>query len=126
MVLKCFHHQKILPDNYFDLIISNNAPEHCDNPLLELKELHRSLKKGSKICIAVPCDNIKNKYLKEDPHKHLYSWSPSNLEISYLLLASKLLRVDLFCINGFRTDIFKKFMSWNLFHFLCKIWSRIG
>ena len=38
------------------------ALEHCDNPFLELKELYRSLKANGKICIVVPCDNIKYKY----------------------------------------------------------------
>ena len=41
--------------------------EHCDNPYLELKELYRSMKKGSKICIAVPCDNIKTNFQKMIP-----------------------------------------------------------
>ena len=38
------------------------ALEHCDNPFMELKELYRSLKKNGKICIVVPCDNIKYKF----------------------------------------------------------------
>ena len=124
--LKMFSSSKDLPDNYFDLIISNNALEHCDNPLLELKELHRSLKKGSKICIAVPCDNIKNKYLKEDPHKHLYSWSPSNLGNILSVTGFEVIESRPFLYKWFPHRYFlKKFMSWNLFHFLCKIWSRI-
>ena len=76
---KIFKSSKDLPDNFFDTIISNHALEHCDNPFIELKELYRSLKKNGKICIVVPCDNIKYKYNEKDPHKHLYSWSPSNL-----------------------------------------------
>ena len=39
--IEIFKSSKDLPDNYFDLIISNNALEHCDNPYLELKELYR-------------------------------------------------------------------------------------
>ena len=58
---KVFKSSKDLPDNFFDTIISNMALEHCDNPFLELKELYRSLKVNGKICIVVPCDNIKYK-----------------------------------------------------------------
>lgn len=43
--LKIFSKSKQLPSNFFDLVISNNALEHTDNPLFELKELNRSLKK---------------------------------------------------------------------------------
>ena len=43
--LKCYKLSNELPSDYFDLIISNNALEHCDNPFLELKELYRALKK---------------------------------------------------------------------------------
>ena len=31
--LKVFKSSKDLSDNFFDLIISNNALEHCDNPI---------------------------------------------------------------------------------------------
>ena len=69
---------KELPSDYFDLIISNNALEHCENPFLELKELHRSLKKNGKICIVVPLDSLNYKYVSNDIDFHLYSWSPIN------------------------------------------------
>lgn len=44
--LKCYKSSNELPSDYFDLIISNNALEHCENPYLELKELYRALKKN--------------------------------------------------------------------------------
>ena len=62
--MKVYKRSSELPDNFFDLIISNHALEHCDNPLLELKELYRSLKKGGLICIVVPIDNKKIIMLK--------------------------------------------------------------
>ena len=42
--LVVYKSSKDIPTNYFDTIISNNALEHTDNPLIELKELYRSLK----------------------------------------------------------------------------------
>ncbi len=124
--IEIFKSSKDLPDNYFDLIISNNALEHCDNPFLELRELYRSLKKGSKICIAVPCDNIKNKFSSDDPHQHLYSWSPSNLGNILSVIGFKFLESKPFLYKWFPHRYFlKKFMTWGMFHFFCKIWSRI-
>jgi len=124
--LKIFKNSRDLPDNHFDLIISNNALEHCDNPFLELKELYRALKPGSKICIAVPCDNIKNKYNVNDPHQHLYSWSPSNLGNILSTAGFNVLESKPFLYKWFpHRYMLKKYMSWNIFHLLCKIYSRI-
>ena len=124
--LKVFKSTKDLPSNFFDLIISNSALEHCDNPYLELTELYRALKKNSKICITVPCDNKKNKFLKNDPHMHLYSWSPSNLGNILVACGFNVIESKPFLYKWFpRRYFLKKFMSWSMFHFLCKIWARI-
>lgn len=124
--LKVFKFSKDLPSNFFDLIISNNALEHCDNPFLELKELYRALKPGSKICIAVPCDNIKNKFKETDIHKHLYSWSPNNLGNILDLAGFEVLESKPFLYKWFpHRYALKKYMSWGIFHLLCKFWSRI-
>ena len=124
--LKIFNSSKDLPDNFFDLIISNHALEHCDNPYLELKELYRSMKKGSKICITVPCDNKKNKFSKNDPHKHLYSWSPNNLGNILSACSFKVIESKPFLYKWFPHRYYlKKFMTWQMFHFFCKIWSYI-
>jgi SAM-dependent methyltransferase len=124
--LKVFKFSKDLPSNFFDLIISNNALEHCDNPFLELKELYRALKPGSKICIAVPCDNIKNKFKETDVHKHLYSWSPNNLGNILDLAGFEVLESKPFLYKWFpHRYALKKYMSWGIFHLLCKFWSRI-
>ena len=37
--IEIFKSSKDLPDNYFDLIISNNALEHCDNPFFRTKRI---------------------------------------------------------------------------------------
>ena len=48
MEIKFIHHLKICQIIFFDTIISNHALEHCDNPFIELKELHRALRKMEK------------------------------------------------------------------------------
>ena len=125
--IKIYNSSNDLPDDFFDLIISNHALEHCDNPYLELKELYRSMKKGSKICIAVPCDNIKKKFTESDPHKHLYSWSPNNLGNILSASGFKVIESKPFLYKWFPHRYFlKKFMTWGMFHFFCKIWSYIA
>lgn len=65
-----------VPDNYVDVIISNNALEHALHPLVELRELYKKLVTGGLIIFYVPCETIKNKYKPNDVNNHLYSWSP--------------------------------------------------
>jgi SAM-dependent methyltransferase len=125
--INVFKYAKELPDDFFDLIISNHALEHCDNPLMELKELYRSLKKNGLICIVVPIDNKKNKFKKNDKFMHLYSWSPSNLgnllEISGFDVIESKPFIHKWIPFYFRM---KKILPWSVFHFLCKIYGRLN
>jgi SAM-dependent methyltransferase len=65
-----------VPDDYVDVIISDNAIEHTLHPLLELKSLCRVLRSGGKIIFVVPCESIGYKYKPNDFNHHLYTWSP--------------------------------------------------
>lgn len=74
--IEVFHSVEEIPDEYVDVIISNNALEHCLQPLEELKSLHKKLKAGGKIIFVVPCESISYSYNPNDINHHLYSWSP--------------------------------------------------
>ncbi|MBQ7594335.1 MAG: class I SAM-dependent methyltransferase [Synergistaceae bacterium] len=65
-----------VPDEWADVIISNNALEHVDLPLKELQELYRVLRKGGKIVFVVPCESFTYAYKPNDINQHLHSWSP--------------------------------------------------
>jgi SAM-dependent methyltransferase len=65
-----------VPDEYVDVVISNNALEHTLLPLQELKTLLRKLQPGGKIIFVVPCESISYRYRPNDVNHHLYSWSP--------------------------------------------------
>lgn len=125
--IKCFDSSKKLPDNFFDLIISNHALEHCKNPFEEIQELYRSLKKNGKICLVVPLDSYKYKFKKDDINFHLYSWSPMNL--GNILKANNF---EVISSEPFMHKWFpgyyqvKKFISWKLFHNLCFLYGRIN
>ena len=124
--LKCYKSSKELPSDYFDLIISNNALEHCENPFLELNELYRALKKSGKICLVVPLDSLNYKYKKDDKDFHLYSWSPMNL--------GNILKANNFEVIASKPFIHKwfpfynraqKIIPWWLFHLLCFVYGRL-
>lgn len=83
-----------VPDDYVDVIISNNALEHTFQPLDELKTLYKKLKYGGKIIFVVPCESISYRFQHNDINRHLYSWSPMCLgnlfiEAGFSLLESK-------------------------------------
>jgi|ERR1700728_222498 len=63
-------------DGWADILISNNALEHCPHPLQELRALFPKVAPGGKIVFVVPCEAIRNKYRSDDPNHHLYCWSP--------------------------------------------------
>jgi SAM-dependent methyltransferase len=128
--LICFKSSSKLPSNFFDLIISDNALEHTENPLLELKQLYRSLKKNGKICLVVPLDNINFKYDENDINLHLYSFSPMN--IGNLLKAANF---DVIMTEPYihkwipywykLSQLLEKKFFLNLFHFFCRIWGKV-
>jgi SAM-dependent methyltransferase len=63
-------------DGWADILISNNALEHCPHPLQELRSLLPKVAPGGKVVFVVPCESIRNKYTSKDPNHHLYCWSP--------------------------------------------------
>jgi len=124
--LNVFKSSKEIPGDYYDVVISNNALEHVDNPLVELKELYRSLKKNGKICIVVPLDSKKYNFKKNDKDFHLYSWSPMNLGNILTAAGFKVLESEPFIHKWFPFhEKLKKFMTWKVFHFFCKIYGHI-
>ena len=125
--IKCYKSSKELPSDFFDLIISNNALEHCENPYLEIKELYRALKKNGKICLVVPLDSVNYKYNKDDINFHLYSWSPMNLGNILKANNFKIITSEPFIHKWipFYYQV-KKFIPWKLFHFLCFIYGRFN
>lgn len=83
-----------VPDDYVDVIISNNALEHVLQPLDTLKALYNKLRKNGKIIFIVPCESINLVYRPNDINHHLYTWNPMCLgnlftEAGYSVLESK-------------------------------------
>jgi len=127
----CFDSSSKLPSEKFDLIISDNALEHTENPLLELKELFRSLKKGGIICLVVPLDNINYKYKENDINNHLYSWSPMNLGNLLIAANFKVISSEPYIHKWIPhwwrlRKLLNGKISWYIFHILCKVYGRIN
>tara|TARA_B100000989_G_scaffold97555_3_gene71034 strand:+ start:2570 stop:3211 length:642 start_codon:yes stop_codon:yes gene_type:complete len=76
---KIYQNSEELPTDKFDVIISNQVLQHCENPRKELLNLYKSLKKNGKIIIYVTCAGPDLNYRSDDINFQLYSWSPMNL-----------------------------------------------
>jgi SAM-dependent methyltransferase len=66
-------------DNSVDVVISNHALEHCENPFLELTEILRVLRSGGSLVLVVPCETVRLVYDPNDVNQHLFTWAPANL-----------------------------------------------
>jgi len=101
-----------VPDEWADIIISNNALEHTTRPLDELRSLFPKLKRGGRIVFVVPNESIRCRYAPGDVNQHLYSWSPMSLG-------------NLFTHAGFKVDESKPFLhKWPRNNF--RFWARFG
>ena len=122
----CFKRSEDLPSNKFDLIISNNALEHTENPLQELKNLRKSLVQGGKICIVVPLDHKTYSYKPNNIDYHLFSWSPMNLGNLLDCAGFKVIESRPYIhkwVPKYRSVV--KVFGWNAFHLACRLWGRI-
>lgn len=115
-----------VPDNYVDIIISNNALEHTLYPLAEMKQLHRVLRPAGKMILVIPCESISYAYKPKDINHHLYSWSP--------MCAGNLTTEAGFTLIEAQAYISKwpphyqavaRVVGIRAFHVLCRIWGRI-
>lgn len=82
-----------IKDGWADLVISNHALEHCHNPLLEIRNLAKKIKKGGKIIFVVPHER-NTRYHKNDVNQHLYTWSELNLANLFRLAGYKVISVE--------------------------------
>ena len=113
-----------LPNNYFDKIISNHCLQHCENPLFELENLNRSLKKNGLAIIVVSCANINLKYKPNDVNYQLYSWSPMNLGNLFDAANFKIISIDTFKFKWIpKYNFFYKIFGKKIFNILCQIYG---
>lgn len=68
-----------VPNEWADVVISDNALEHTFYPLAELQTLLTKLKPGGLAVFIVPCESHRRSFVHGDINQHLYSWSPSCL-----------------------------------------------
>ena len=111
-----------IDDNWADVIISNHALEHVENPLFELKRLSKKLKNNGKIVFVVPHEKRK-KYDPDNIHQHFFTWAEINLGNLFNHAGFKVLKVeDLKYTNLPNYRIMRKLLGLDLFYIFGKIY----
>ena len=72
---------RTLLDASFDVVISHHSLEHVPDPLDAIDELHRLLRPGARLLMAVPYENerAQRRYDPAEPNHHLFAWNPQTL-----------------------------------------------
>jgi SAM-dependent methyltransferase len=108
-----------------DLIISNHALEHSNDPLGDLIALRSLLKPGGIIHLVVPCESIKMKYFESDVNHHIFTFAPINLGNILKISGFKVQKVETLMHKwppGYQ--LISKFGP-RIFNFACKLWARV-
>ena len=115
--VNCVKNINEIEDEWADLIISNHALEHVENPIFELKRLYTKLKKKGNIIFVVPHEK-RNKYIPDNIHQHLFTWAEINLGNLFNHAGYKVLKVeDLKYTNPPGYRIIRKLLGKRLFYF---------
>jgi SAM-dependent methyltransferase len=113
-----------LPDEWADVIVSNNALEHTTRPLDELKALLPKLKRGGRIVFVVPNESIIWKYAPNDVNQHIYAWSPMSIGNLFTHAGFEVEESKAFLHKWPRNYRFWAKVSPAVFHFVCRLYAR--
>lgn len=114
-----------MKDDSVDVIISNHALEHVENPWEIIREFKRVCRKGGKVIVVVPHETSIKVNL-EDRDMHLYTWTPQNLVNLFRTCGYEILEFGRIFHKWPKFYVgIQKIFGWNIFHKLCKLYSHI-
>jgi SAM-dependent methyltransferase len=79
--VECFESIAGVENDSFDVVISNHALEHVENPISALTALRKKLRPSGVLVLCVPIDDwrTQQKYERQDINHHLHTWTPQLL-----------------------------------------------
>jgi SAM-dependent methyltransferase len=120
--LTVFRNIADVPDSFADVVISNHALEHVDNPLNTLRDLYNKIKYNGKLIFVVPHDKSCHDWLPSDINQHLYTWNPMTLGNLFQKAGYKIVSVERIWHKWpQRYDTKYRLLGERLFHLLCRI-----
>lgn len=79
--IDCYESVDNLPDDSFNVVISNHALEHVELPISALRALRRKLAPSGTLVLCLPIDDWRTQcqYRTDDVNRHLHTWTPQLL-----------------------------------------------
>ena len=116
----------LIPDEWADVIVSDNCLEHTSNPLGEIKALYPKLKKGGRMIFVVASETILMRYKTTDINHHLFSWSPLSLGNLFKEAGYRVIKSEPF-IHKWppQHDALRALVKKNMFDFICRIYGHL-
>lgn len=123
--IECLEDMTKVDDASVDVIISNHALEHVDNPFFYINEFKRVLRPNGKIVLCVPHET-NAKVNGNDSNMHLYTWSPQNLYNLLTVNGFKVYKCQRLC-HAWMPNCrqIQSLVGWNLFNKLCFLYSKM-
>ncbi|MBN2111067.1 MAG: class I SAM-dependent methyltransferase [Methanosarcinaceae archaeon] len=115
-----------IKNNYADVVISNHALEHVENPIEILRQLYPKLKQHGSIIFVVPHQKANEKYIPDDVNQHLYTWNPLTLGNLFSNAGYKILDVRTIRHRWPpRYVLLKQMLGDSVFNTICKIYAYL-
>ena len=120
----CVDDIKKIEENSIDVVITNHALEHVDNPIEIIQEFKRVVRNNGIIVIVVPHE-ISSELKPYDINMHLYTWSPQNLYNLLTICGIDTLRCERLSHAWIPNHLeVQKQVGWKEFHRLSKIYAE--
>lgn len=122
----CFDDIKKIADNSIDVLISNHALEHVDEPIIYIKEFRRVVRNGGKVVIVVP-HIVSNELDPFDINMELHTWAPQNLYNLLTTCRIDTIRCERLCHAWLPSDslVLEK-EGWDEFHKISRERAKEG
>ncbi|MCM1262525.1 MAG: class I SAM-dependent methyltransferase [Butyrivibrio sp.] len=121
----CYEQISNIDDNSVDIVVSNHALEHVENPFYYITEFKRVVKTGGKMVLVVPHE-MSRTIKDEDRHKHLYTWTPQNMYNLCKLCGWEVESCESLC-NAWMPYYYKiqRVVGWKIFNLLCYLYGKL-
>lgn len=125
--IEVYANSENLPDGIADVLISNHALEHVENPIQQLRILRRKLANHGIVVFVVPYQDISEEYEENDKNYHLFSWNRQTLGNLFKHAGFDGIKIDL--IQHQWPPNFKEEYQQNgekAFHQKCSIYAKFN
>lgn len=119
-----------IPDDILvDVVISNHALEHVDDPLSTLRALRSVLKPGGVFVGVVPSEtwfSRGSRFRSDDVNQHLYTWTPMLLGNLFTRAGFSVKEASLLCHRWIpKAQAISKVLPESVFDLSCRLWSAL-